>query len=184
MRAILVDVFTNGRLVTLWLKVGGKNFFLKDFFTPSFFVSGTLEQLAQAKELVETRFSAKDCFCRIVSRKEFYSNSLQDFLEIVLLDAKKRFEVKQAIELKFGFGLNFFNSDLELDRLYLFEKNVKPLQEIEFFVENGWAKNVRPFGFENFVEKFPEFKTVELEVNPSSEKGVLLSEVSSLRLDE
>lgn len=178
MKAVLVDVFCDGRLVHLWLRANEKNFFLKDTIKPVFFVGAEKKQLVEIQKFLGESFGEKICVSKIVEKKDFESDKLIEVLEVSMLKVKLQRQVIREIERLYDFQLNFFNSDVELDRLYLFEKNVRPLQEVCFEVSGDWVRNLRPLKFNSFVENYPKFKIVELEVTQSN--GV----ISVVRLND
>src|SRR3989344_4891354 len=184
MKATLIDVFTSGRLVTLWLRDSeGKNIYFKDFITPSFFVGGEEQELVEVRDLLGKQFP-NDCTTNLVEKREFETNKYIKVTEIAVKNVKKQFGMIKSIEQKFNYKLNFYNSDIELDRLYLFTKNIRPVQEIELEVQGEWAVNVKPQKFESFTEHYPPLKTSLIEVTPTGEAIDEHTKISSLRLDK
>lgn len=164
MEGILVDVFLKNEKIFVWIRQNKKNLFFEVDFLVKFFVGGNKKELQKVSIELSKNFSETE-YCAFISKeKELESNKKISVLKVVVKNFRKRNLLVRFIESKFEYSLQLYNADIPIEHLYLFEKNLRPLGQVEFEAENGKIISLKPKTFENFTENFIDFKISYLEV--------------------
>jgi DNA polymerase elongation subunit (family B) len=183
MHGILIDVFQKKDLLVIWICAHGKNKFFVDAFKPVFYVGGTKKELLEVKDLLEKEFWPNSHTASIARRKDLEAHKRITVLKVEVNDFRFRNSMVKLIEKKKKYALQLYDADVQIEQLYLFHRNIRPLQEVVFSVQGGQVKGLKEKPFHPFTETFPALKTARFEII-SKEEEDFLNPIEYIRLND
>src|SRR3989344_2787883 len=185
MHGTLIDVFSDKNELVLWIRYGTQNLFLRDAYKPVFFIQSRKHDLISITDTISTEFPGDDDVIRLVKKRDFDTNRLQDALQVQVKDFRKRSKLVRFLNTEYQFESNLFHADLSVEQLYLFEKNLRPLQDVEFGVQGKRIWFLQPLKFQAFTDEFPAFTHVTVEAIPKGDvRQTNEIALEAMRLDE
>ncbi|MGQ9637214.1 MAG: DNA polymerase domain-containing protein [Thermodesulfobacteriota bacterium] len=181
----LFDLYPLDSVMILWIKgEEGKLHRLKDYFRPRFYARGRREALFSLFHFLQKRRLTSGY--QWTRKKEFWSGEEVEVMEIEMVAPDIYFQLPKLL-LPWEGRLTFYNCDLPLAQLYLYEKGVFPTGRCWVEAEGDHLFQIHPDPSESVFEedeRLPELRMMELlRVNQNGYGPILILECEGYRTE-